>query len=123
MQSVTNSIMAARNAILEHNRSLREIADFAQQTAKIEQPQKTEASHNLVNNADQFIDQFNNALHHVNDMQHKSAEAAKAYELGETTDIAAVMMAKQKASIGFEATLQVRNKLLNAYNDIMKMPV
>jgi flagellar hook-basal body complex protein FliE len=32
-------------------------------------------------------------------------------------------MAKQKASIGFEATLQVRNKLLSAYQDIMNMPV
>mgnify|MGYP002831359618 CR=1 FL=1 len=41
----------------------------------------------------------------------------------ETTDIAAVMLAKQKASVGFEATLQVRNKLLSAYENIMNMPV
>ena len=31
--------------------------------------------------------------------------------------------AEQQASIGFEATLQVRNKLLSAYKDIMSMPV
>ncbi len=37
--------------------------------------------------------------------------------------VASVMLAKQKASMGFEATLQVRNKLLSAYKDIMSMPV
>ncbi|MEQ1687328.1 MAG: flagellar hook-basal body complex protein FliE, partial [Sphingopyxis sp.] len=34
-----------------------------------------------------------------------------------------VMLARQQASIAFEATLQVRNKLLSAYGDIMNMPV
>ena len=47
----------------------------------------------------------------------------EAYERGETTDIAAVMLSRQQASIGFEATLQVRNQLLSAYKDIMSMPV
>ena len=47
----------------------------------------------------------------------------EAYEHGETTDIAAVMLARQQASLGFEATLQVRNRLLTAYKDIMSMPV
>ena len=47
----------------------------------------------------------------------------EAYERGETTDIASVMLARQQASIGFEATLQVRNQLLTAYRDIMSMPV
>ena len=49
--------------------------------------------------------------------------ADSAFERGETTDIATVMLAKQKASVSFEATLQVRNKLLSAYRDIMNMPV
>jgi len=34
-----------------------------------------------------------------------------------------VMLARQEASVSFEATLQVRNKLLSAYKDIMSMPV
>ena len=46
-----------------------------------------------------------------------------AYERGETVDIAKVMLARQEASVGFEATLQVRNKLLSAYQNIMNMPV
>ena len=39
------------------------------------------------------------------------------------TDIASVMLARQEAGIAFEATLQVRNKLLSAYQDIMRMGV
>ena len=46
-----------------------------------------------------------------------------AYERGDTNDIVGVMVERQKASIGFEATMQVRNKLLSAYRDIMSMPV
>ena len=38
-------------------------------------------------------------------------------------DVAAVMLARHQASISFQATLQVRNKLLAAYKDIMSMPV
>ena len=47
----------------------------------------------------------------------------ESYERGETTDIAAVMLQREQASVGFQATLQVRNKLLSAYKDIMSMPV
>jgi flagellar hook-basal body complex protein FliE len=53
-----------------------------------------------------------------------SASAATlAYERGETDDLAQVMLARQVASIEFEATLQLRNRLLAAYRDIMNMPV
>ncbi|MEQ1508927.1 MAG: flagellar hook-basal body complex protein FliE [Sphingopyxis sp.] len=63
------------------------------------------------------------AISEVDASQHQAAAASEAYERGETTDIAGVMMARQQASINFEATLQVRNKLLSAYGDIMNMPV
>jgi flagellar hook-basal body complex protein FliE len=33
------------------------------------------------------------------------------------------MIARQKAAIAFEATLQVRNRLLGAYKDVMNMPL
>ena len=55
--------------------------------------------------------------------QQQAARLSESYERGETVDIAKVMMARQQASVGFEATLQVRNKLLSAYKDIMSMPV
>lgn len=63
------------------------------------------------------------ALATVNSLQAESGSAAASYERGENDDIASVMMARQKASIAFEATLQARNRLLSAYRDIMNMPV
>ena len=44
-------------------------------------------------------------------------------ERGEDIPLTSVVLATQKASLGFEATLQVRNKLMKAYDDIMNMPV
>jgi Flagellar hook-basal body protein len=59
----------------------------------------------------------------VNEQQAKASAVSESYERGDTTDIVQVMVERQKASLGFEATLQVRNKLLSAYRDIMNMPV
>lgn len=66
---------------------------------------------------------INNALQQVNAQQAKASAISEAYERGDTHDIVSVMIERQKASLGFETTLQVRNKLLSAYRDIMNMPV
>ena len=70
-----------------------------------------------------FGEAMRGALAQVNEQQAASANISEQYERGQTTDIAAVMLARQQASVGFEATLQVRNRLLSAYKDIMNMPV
>jgi flagellar hook-basal body complex protein FliE len=46
-----------------------------------------------------------------------------AYERGEDVPLTDVVLSMQKSSLAFEATLQVRNKLLKAYNDVSSMPV
>ncbi|PKP97859.1 MAG: flagellar hook-basal body complex protein FliE, partial [Alphaproteobacteria bacterium HGW-Alphaproteobacteria-13] len=70
-----------------------------------------------------FSSAISNALEQVNAQQHKATAITEAYERGDTHDIVSVMIERQKASLGFETTLQVRNKLLSAYRDIMNMPV
>lgn len=70
-----------------------------------------------------FSATMTDALQSVNKQQNKASELSAAYERGDTNDIVQVMVERQKASLGFEATLQVRNKLLSAYRDIMSMPV
>ena len=70
-----------------------------------------------------FADTLETALKQVNDGQNEAGRLSESYERGETVDIAKVMLARQQASVGFEATLQVRNKILYAYKDIMSMPV
>jgi flagellar hook-basal body complex protein FliE len=70
-----------------------------------------------------FGDALQSAMNAVNKLQSEGSAASNAWERGDTQDIASVMLARQKASIAFEATLQVRNRLLSAYRDIMNMPV
>jgi flagellar hook-basal body complex protein FliE len=113
----TDSVMALRNAILQKNNALRDVAttNGAAGPTGITGPNGAKPG--------DFTAALKGALEQVNQLQNDSTAAANAFERGETTDIAAVMLAKQKASIGFEATLQVRNKLLSAYKDIMSMPV
>lgn len=110
-----NRLMAMRSAILEQNGALQKAAGLGS-GAGVGDAGGAGAPGG-------FGDALKNALDQVNDLQAKSSEISAAYEKGETTDIAAVMLARQQASIGFEATLQVRNRLLSAYKDIMNMPV
>jgi flagellar hook-basal body complex protein FliE len=107
-------LMAMRSAIIEQNSAL-------QRAAGVGGGVGTGAAEN--GTAPGFGDALRSALSQVNEAQSQSSAISEAYERGETTDIAAVMLARQQASIGFEATLQVRNKLLSAYRDIMNMPV
>ena len=60
----------------------------------------------------------------VNNIQQEAGRLGDAFVMGDSSvNLADVMIAKQKASIAFEATIQVRNKLVNAYKEIMSMPV
>lgn len=102
-------VLALRSQILERNVALTR----AQQTPTAPAESKPAS----------FVDTFQDAFKSVNQAQAQAGALSESYERGETIDIAKVMLARQQASVGFEATLQVRNKLLSAYKDIMSMPV
>jgi flagellar hook-basal body complex protein FliE len=71
-----------------------------------------------------FTEMFGQAVHKVNDVQQASSAMAKAYEQGDpNVDITDVMVASQKASVSFQSMVQVRNKLIDAYRDVMNMPL
>ncbi len=70
-----------------------------------------------------FASALDGALNSVNASQQKAESLSAAYERGDEVDIAKVMLARQEAGVAFEATLQVRNKLLSAYQDIMRTGV
>jgi flagellar hook-basal body complex protein FliE len=60
----------------------------------------------------------------VNDMQQHAGQLSTAFEQGDkNVDVAEVMVALQKANVSFEAMVQVRNRLVSAYQDIMNMQV
>ncbi len=60
----------------------------------------------------------------VNDAQQKAGAHAKAFEMGDpSADLAKVMVASQQSQIAFRATVEVRNRLVQAYQDVMNMPL
>jgi flagellar hook-basal body complex protein FliE len=104
-------VMALRAQILERNQALAR-AGTSGPAAPTTEAKPTS-----------FASTMEDALKSVNQGQVEASKLSESYERGETIDIAKVMLARQQASVGFEATLQVRNKLLSAYKDIMSMPV
>jgi len=71
-----------------------------------------------------FADMLSSAINGVNSMQLNAKELTNRFEMGDKSlSLADVMVAKEKSGIAFEATLQVRNKVLEAYKQIMQMPV
>jgi len=67
---------------------------------------------------------FSQAVNSVNNTQMQASALATAYEQGDpNVDLARVMIQSQKASVSFQALTQVRNKVVQAYEDIMKMPI
>ncbi|MDZ7908435.1 MAG: flagellar hook-basal body complex protein FliE [Gemmobacter sp.] len=73
--------------------------------------------------APDFMERMGEALKDLAENQSKAAAASRAYELGERQDLAGVMVEQQVASLGFQLTLNVRNRALTAYRDIMNMSV
>jgi len=116
----TSNLLAMRNAILQQNSAL-------QKAAAAPAPNPLDAVNKLGSATSapdsSFVSTLRGALGEVNNQQTKANAITESYERGETTDIAAVMLQREQAGIGFQATLQVRNKLLSAYKDIMSMPV
>ena len=106
-------VMQLRAQILERNEAL----------ARAAQGGNAAAAGPAASQPTSFADTLNQALKTVNDGQQQASALSESYERGESVDIAKVMLARQQAQVGFEATLQVRNKLLSAYKDIMSMPV
>ena len=104
-------VMALRQQIIDRSSLLQELRAPAAAPAEPQGP------------ASGFTDALKSALDGVNATQEKSRVLSEGYERGAVTDVASVMLARQEAGIAFEATLQVRNRLLSAYQDIMRMGV
>ncbi len=108
-----SQILAMRQQILDKSQLLQDVRSHAAGSAL---PAAEPASGG-------FTDALKQALSSVGATQNNAEALSTAYEKGEVTDIAKVMLARQEAGIAFEATLQVRNRLLSAYQDIMRMGV
>ena len=74
-------------------------------------------------NKTSFADVINDALNRVNDLQVQSSNMTDDFLTGKSDNIHSVMIAGSKADLALQMTLQVRNKVMDAYKEIMNMQV
>lgn len=73
------------------------------------------------NNSGKFSELLLNALNKVNDLQRAADEDSKKLVLGETDDIHRVMLSAEEAKLALQLTVQIRNKVVEAYQEISRM--
>jgi flagellar hook-basal body complex protein FliE len=66
---------------------------------------------------------FADAVSQTNGLQNKAEEAQRRLLVGESDDLHGVMIAMEKASLSFQLTLAVRNKVIEAYQEVMRMQI
>ena len=59
----------------------------------------------------------------VDSLQHRAEDARVKLATGEITDVHQVMMAVEEANLSMELMLEIRNKIVEAYQEVMRMPV
>jgi flagellar hook-basal body complex protein FliE len=71
-----------------------------------------------------FSNLLKQSIDQVNDTQKTAASLSSAFSAGDPSiDVTEVMIALQKSGVAFQAMTEVRNKLVQAYQDIMSMPI
>ncbi|WP_067516325.1 flagellar hook-basal body complex protein FliE [Endozoicomonas ascidiicola] len=70
-----------------------------------------------------FSDLFELAVEQVNHRQEVADKARHAVEIGASDDVAGAMILSQKSSLSFQTMMQVRNRVVSAYETVFNMPV
>ncbi len=79
---------------------------------------------NATSSSTGFSDLLKHSINEVNTQQSTAKNLATSFEQGaKNVELSDVMISMQKANVSFQAMLEVRNKLVNAYKDIMNMQV
>jgi len=71
-----------------------------------------------------FSQMLKQAIDNVNGLQQNTSDLRNRFEMGDKdVSLGEVMIAANKSSLAFDATVQVRNKMVEAYKEVMSMPV
>ena len=68
-----------------------------------------------------FKDTLNGFLSDVNSMQNKASESVKKLAAGEITDVHQVMESAEEANVAFNMMMEIRNKVMDAYQEVMRI--
>jgi flagellar hook-basal body complex protein FliE len=70
-----------------------------------------------------FADALGDALDSMQSVQSASDESARRFALGQETDLHTVLLEVEKADLSFRTMMEVRNKLIDAYREILRMQI
>lgn len=70
-----------------------------------------------------FTDMLSSMVNNVNELQSTAAGAQQAMMNGEPVELHDVMIKAEQAGLSMDFLLEIRNKLVNAYNEVMRMPM
>ena len=70
-----------------------------------------------------FAEVLKNSMEEVNRIQNQASEMQVKYVTGKIDNLADVMIAVEEANLAFQATMQIRNKILEAYQELSRMQV
>ena len=98
-----------------------EISRISKQS--IDQMQNSIKETDESNNQNSFSSYLKDSISNVNQMQHQANQAGKELALGNVENVHEVMIAAQKAKLSIDLTTKVSNKVIGAYEKIMRMQV
>lgn len=104
---------------VEMNRMLTEMRLAIAQAQNAQQ-----SPHEISKTQQNFGNVFTDALNNVNELQQNASSLQTRFEMNDpNVDLADVMIASQKSKVAFAAAMEVRNKFVDAYKEIMNMPI
>jgi flagellar hook-basal body complex protein FliE len=107
------------NQVLNEMRALKARAQGFEPATAVGDVAQTNANRGV-----EFQQLLSQAVNQVNDVQQESSQLAESFQAGDpNVTLSQVVIASEKAGIAFEAMTEVRNRLVNAYEDIMNMPI
>jgi flagellar hook-basal body complex protein FliE len=78
---------------------------------------------NEVESSDKFSDVFGKLINSVNEIHQAAGDAENAFIAGEPIELHEVMVKSAEAGVATDLVLEIRNKLINAYDDLLRMPM
>jgi len=73
--------------------------------------------------SENFGDLLKNAIDGVNNLQSEAGEAQEKFVRGEAAELHQVMIAAEKAGLSFDLLLEIRRRLVEAYQELIRMPI
>ena len=76
-----------------------------------------------IDKGESFGEALSGAIGKVSELRNEADRAVHELAAGENKDIHQTMIAMEKASVSFELLMQIRNKVISAYDKIMRTPI